>query len=148
MPETIRGAMRRRRRLLGSVNVFGIRVSSPDFNPVDWWNALNAENYFTATAGNQGAWWAAFTGTIPPQTKQKIVQQETENLIKAGVDPATAAAQATQDVTTVLKASNADPSQAGGLLIPGLTGASSSIWDWIAIGSIGLAGFFAVKKLL
>lgn len=142
---TVRASLRRRRRLLGgSITVGGVRVSTPDFNPVDWWNALGAENYFTSTAGNQGAWWAAFTGTVPPQTKQTIVQQETQGLIKAGVDPATAAAQANSDVTNTLLAANADPSQ---VLTPDLT-APSSISDWLVIGAIGLAGFFAASRLL
>lgn len=137
--------MRRRRRLLGQIDYSNptiVQRFEELLNPANWIRAQDAFNYFNATSPNGGS-WAELTGTVPPGTKQTIIQQETDNLIKAGVDPATAAAQANQDVTTVLKSSNADPSQAS--IAPGMI---SSIWDYLAIGAIGLAGFFAVKRLL
>lgn len=135
-------ASRRRRRLIGQIdysNPTVLQRFEELLNPANWIAAQDAYTYFNATSPNGGA-WAEATGTVPPGTKQTIIQQETAGLIRAGVDPATAAAQANSDVTAVLTSANADPSQA--------TSAPSSISDWLVIGAIGLAGFFAISRLL
>ena len=78
---------------------------------------------FVPGGGIPGVLFNAATGNISPAQKQALIQQQTQNMIAAGADPATAAAQAQQDVTTVLTTysgpgafgvpwTGADPSQA------------------------------------
>lgn len=53
------------------------------------------------------------SGTLSDGQKSALIQQEADQLVKAGMDPQSAIAQATADVTGVLVNRNADPSQAG-----------------------------------
>lgn len=71
-------------------------------------------------ADTAGVVYRAATGAVDPWTKQELIDQATAAQIKAGADPAQAAAQAEQDVTTTLQTFTlggddpvgADPSQA------------------------------------
>lgn len=63
----------------------------------------------------------AFTGTLSTAQANAIAQNEQASLIQAGADPAAAAAQAQQDVSTVLTADQAAPSQA---------------WSWASMSTL------------
>ena len=75
-----------------------------------------------------------------------LIAQEQACLVNAGMDSATALTTATSDVTAVLIAAKADPSQSTGL--PRLPSASSiPTWVWLAgAGVIGLIAISAVKR--
>lgn len=53
----------------------------------------------------------AIYGTLSPDQKAALIEQETTGIVNAGGDPTTAASQAQADVTGVLTMDNADPSQ-------------------------------------
>lgn len=137
----------RRRQRLGSFSDW-----FPSWNPLTWLPASTVESelgkaytYVTAPIGSPGTIPGtsgiadvihnATYGTLTDSQKQAIVQQEVAGLVRAGVDPATAAAQANSDVTNVLTASNADPSQTPGQAA-----------DYLAIGAVALAALFAVSR--
>lgn len=100
-------------------SIFGIDVHAPNFNPVDWYNA--AKILLTSGKTNPAN---VLTQTLDQEQKDAIVQAEVQALTRAGMDPTLALAQATSDVTTVLLANNADPSQA-----------ATHLWQWIALGA-------------
>lgn len=74
----------------------------------------------TFLSDTAGVVWRASTGSVDPWTKAELIDQQTQAQIQAGADPATAAAQAQQDVTNTLSTFTlggsdqlgADPSQA------------------------------------
>jgi hypothetical protein len=74
----------------------------------------------TMMADTVGVVYRAGTGSVDPWTKQEIIDQAAADNVKAGADPATAQAQAEQDVTNTLTTFTlggddpvgADPSQA------------------------------------
>ena len=83
----------------------------------------SAGNLFVPGGGVPGVIFNAATGNVSPAQKQNLIAQQTASLIASGMDPATAAAQANADVTTVLTTysgpgafgvpwTGADPSQA------------------------------------
>lgn len=117
-------------------NILGINVSSPDFNPVDWWNAFVID----ATPGPEGlpTLKQELTGTLSQSQKNQIINSEVTGMVTAGADPATALAQATSDVTKVLQANNADPSQDPSLAIP--------VWEWAVLGAAGLIGVLILTR--
>jgi hypothetical protein len=104
----------------------------------------------TALADTVGLVWRAASGTVDPWTKANIQQDETSglNTAKGGDYPqiygpltpeeqAVNAAQSGQDVTTVLKQANADPSQF-------LNGLKNSLSEAFSLsGSIGKTLLFA-----
>ncbi len=51
------------------------------------------------------------SGVLTPDQKQQLIDQEVADLVKAGMSRSAALAQATHDITGVLTANNADPSQ-------------------------------------
>lgn len=128
--------MRRRRRLLGQPNSGGVYMQS---TPSDL-------KTFLAAAKANG---------VDPATIQA--------LYNAGADPVQLALAATgarlsaasveqSDLQTINQDVGAS-NYAGQYGVPVVSASSpnpnpSSIWDWIAIGAVGLAGFFVVKKLL
>ena len=60
----------------------------------------------------EGDLWNAATGTLTEAQKNNLIAQQTAGVTAAGGNPATDSAQANADVTAVLTANNADPSQA------------------------------------
>lgn len=108
-------------------NVLGVNVYSPDFNPVDWWHA--AENFFTPGPAN------VLISTLTQEQKDALVQQHTADLVKAGMDSQDAATWAESDITTMLMANNADPSQSG---VP--------IWQWFALGGAALVALLILTR--
>jgi hypothetical protein len=76
--------------------------------------------YDTFMSDTAGVVFRAATGNVDPWTKQELIDQAAADQVKAGADPATAAAQAQQDVTDTLSTFSlggddrvgADPSQA------------------------------------
>jgi len=108
-------------------NLFGIEVHSPDFNPIHWYQAV--KNLVTPGPAN------VLTDKLSYEQKAEIVQQETKDLIRAGMDAEKARTQAESDVTAVLISNNADPSQA-----------EMPLWQWIALGGAGLALLIVIIK--
>jgi hypothetical protein len=109
-----------------------------------------AGNLFVPGGGTPGVLFNAATGNVSPAQKQNLIAQQTAAMIAAGADPATAAAQANQDVTAVLTSysgpgafgvpwAGADPSQAWTTqLTTWLQSADATfnvpMWAWLAGG--------------
>lgn len=80
----------------------------------------------TVMSDTVGVGYRAVTGNVDPWSKQEIIDQATADQIKAGADPATAAANAQADVDATLQdftlggddKVGADPSQSSGLNVP------------------------------
>lgn len=68
----------------------------------------------------EGDIWNAATGTLTQAQKNNLIAQQASGVAGAGGNPASASSQATADVTAVLTANNADPSQASIFNDPGL----------------------------
>lgn len=79
---------------------------------LDLWLLQNTNKYVGAVIGEVTG-GANLYGTLSAGQKRALIQQETAQLVQAGMDPSSAYAQATYDVTGVLIKNNADPSQAG-----------------------------------
>jgi hypothetical protein len=126
--------------------------------------ALPPDTWFTNTFGQgaapSGLLFSAATGNVSPAQKQNLIAQQTAAMIKAGADPATAAAQASSDVTTTLMTASgpgafgvpwtgADPSQAWTTQLSNwLQTPDASLgvpmWMWLAGG--GLAIWLLAKR--
>lgn len=97
--------------------------------------------YDTLMGDTVGIVWRAGTGTVDPWTKANLQQDETAGLVKASgssgqYDQTSAAAQAQNDVTSTLRAANADPSQA-------LAGLKNSLSEAFSLsGSLGKTMLF------
>lgn len=109
------------------------------------------------TSGQNWSWAdilnAAATGNVPQDVVNQLQNQETQNLVTAGMDPASAAVQASQDVTAALTQFTA-PGAFGinwqgatpggtnwvtqaGANVANAFGASSGSWVWWALGGVG-----------
>lgn len=130
----------------GSYLVRSRRSGLGQVSNISWWTALN--DLFNPLEGPTElaqAWGQVFSpipgtqspidiaqnawdGTVSANQKKALVQQETQGLVQAGMDPASAATQASQDITGVLVSSGADPSQSS---FPTVT-------NWLLIGGVVL----------
>jgi len=84
-------------------------ASAPDSNGISLWNNI------------AGFFHNAVYGTLTQAQKQDLIDAQAASVVRAGGNVAQATAQAQQDVTAVLTADNADPSQSNFLFNnPGL----------------------------
>jgi hypothetical protein len=106
------------------------------------------ESPFVPGSSNGSILWNAATGTLSPTQVVNLQNQESAELVQAGMSPADAAAAASSDVNTTLStfvgpdgSVGALPSQSG--LLPTLSlGVPSWMWE---IG-IGLVAFWLLKE--
>ena len=134
----------------------GTYAPGPPAYPPDTWFT----NTFGQGATPSGLLFSAATGNVSPQQKANLVAQQTAAMIKAGADPATAAAQASSDVTTTLMTASgpgafgipwtgADPSQAWTTQLTNWLQTSDAtfnvpMWVWLAGG--GFLIFLFARK--
>lgn len=117
----------------------------------DWTDTV-ANAGLTVAADTVGVLWSAASGTVDPFTKAQQSAQEANDLVTAGLDPATAATQAQNDVTTAY--GDADPSNfLGGLSstwqrlgssVASLTKSGSGLTMWLAIAVVGILILYLV----
>ena len=98
----------------------------------------------TALSNTVGVLWRGATGTVDPWTKNNQVAAETETMVQAGADPATAAAQAQADVTGALKSQKADPTDAQN----GLASSVNQAKNYIIIAVVVIAAIYLGGKYL
>jgi len=103
----------------------------------------------------QGFLYSAATGNVSPDQQTALIQQATQDLVRTGVAPQAAQAQATQDANAVLSTftgagglnitwTGAQPSQPGFATAAAQAAATSatdwlaSYWPWLAVGGISV----------
>lgn len=101
----------------------------------------------------EGTLWNAATGTLTDAQKQALIDQQVQSVTAASdnstgnVDTSAIQAQATSDVTGVLKANNADPSQASVFNNVGLDALFQKFGVVIAVAAVAAFFYFLLEAL-
>lgn len=101
----------------------------------------------------EGTLWNAATGTLTDAQKQALIDAQVQGVTAASdnstgnVDTAAITAQATSDVTGVLKANNADPSQASVFNNVGLDSLFQKFGVVIAVAAVAALIYFVIEAV-
>lgn len=99
----------------------------------------------------EGTIWNAATGTLTSAQKQALIDEQTKQVIQASgdapVDAQAIQAQATDDVSAVLKANQADPSQASLFNNVGLDSLFQKFGWVIAVAAVAAFFYFLLEAL-